>query len=216
MFDAIKGPDGILIKEVLGTDGQFHLKEQGSDGKWHDAERLPMKISGKKLRLWRINLRCTQNTMAIGTGITQGTLSHYETERCNPSYYNLLKIAKYLDAPIDELLKDDTDNVVEMHPSTPRDYNVGKSDYSSRTIQPWDIWYEYDLNPWDADIVKRILRDKGERRLDYEKIKHICDERIRQIDEGEQHAGMARQTSVDIEDAQPRPDTECSTERKSV
>lgn len=84
---------------------------------------------------------------------------------------------------------------------TPRDYNVGKSDYSSRTIQPWDIWYEYDLNPWDADIVKRILRDKGERRLDYEKIKHICDERIRQIDEGEQHAGMARQTSVDIENA---------------
>jgi len=85
----------------------------------------------------------------------------------------------------------------------PRNYNVGKSDYSKRTIQPWDIWYEYKLNPWDADIIKRVLSDKGERRLDYEKIKHICDERIRQIDEEEQHAGVARQTSVDTANQEP-------------
>ena len=66
-----------------------------------------------------------------------------------------------------------------------RGYNVGVSNYSAYVIQPWDIWLEYDLNPWDADIVKRILRSKpNERRLDYEKIKHICDERIRQIDAG--------------------------------
>lgn len=66
-----------------------------------------------------------------------------------------------------------------------RDHNVGESDYAQRRIQPWDIWLEYDLNPWDADIIKRVLRDKpGQRRLDYEKIKHICDERIRQIDAG--------------------------------
>ena len=66
-----------------------------------------------------------------------------------------------------------------------RDYNVGDSDYSKHKIQPWDIWKEYSLNPWDADILKRILRNKeGEdRSLDYEKIKHICDERLRQIRE---------------------------------
>ena len=36
----------------------------------------------------------------------------------------------------------------------------------------------------DAEIVKRILRTKqgDSRRLDYEKIIHICQERIRQID----------------------------------
>lgn len=69
-----------------------------------------------------------------------------------------------------------------------RDYNVGKSDYAKHTIQPWDIWKEYNLNPWDADIVKRILRTKeGEaRRLEYEKIIHICKERIRQIDAAEE------------------------------
>lgn len=65
-----------------------------------------------------------------------------------------------------------------------RDYNVGKSDYAKHTIQPWDIILEYGLNYWDGDIVKRVLRTKeGEsRRLDYEKIIHICKERIRQID----------------------------------
>lgn len=62
-------------------------------------------------------------------------------------------------------------------------YNVGKSDYSKHVIQPWDIWKEYNLNPWDADIVKRVLRSKeGEARtLDYEKIIHICKYRIAEL-----------------------------------
>jgi len=65
-----------------------------------------------------------------------------------------------------------------------RSHNVGDSDYAKHKIQPWDIWEEYSLNPWDADIVKRVLREKASqsRRLDYEKIIHICQERIRQID----------------------------------
>lgn len=65
-----------------------------------------------------------------------------------------------------------------------RSYNRGASDYSRHIIQPWTIWQEYQLNPWDADIVKRVLRHKegDSRRLDYEKIIHICEERIRQID----------------------------------
>ena len=65
-----------------------------------------------------------------------------------------------------------------------KDRNVGGSDYSEHKIQPWDIWREYSLNPWDADIIKRILRTKkgDSRRLDYEKIMHICEERIAQLD----------------------------------
>lgn len=70
-----------------------------------------------------------------------------------------------------------------------RSYNVGKSNYSKHIIQPWAIWQDYNLNPWDADIVKRILRTKSEeglteiesRVLDYQKIIHICQERIRQL-----------------------------------
>lgn len=62
-------------------------------------------------------------------------------------------------------------------------YNVGKSDYAKHAIQPWDIWKEYNLNPWDADIVKRVLRTKeGEpRTMDYEKIIHICKYRIAEL-----------------------------------
>lgn len=62
-------------------------------------------------------------------------------------------------------------------------YNVGKSDYAKHAIQPWDIWKEYNLNPWDADIVKRVLRTKEgeERTLDYEKIIHICKYRIAEL-----------------------------------
>lgn len=69
-------------------------------------------------------------------------------------------------------------------PNDVRSSNVGKSDYSEHTIQSWSIWIDYNLNPWDADIVKRVLRRKeGEsRRMDYEKIIHVSQERIRQID----------------------------------
>ena len=71
-----------------------------------------------------------------------------------------------------------------------RDNNIGKSNYSHKIIQPWAIWMEYNLNSWDADIIKRVLRTKEEanmtpeeaRKMDYEKIIHICQERIRQLD----------------------------------
>lgn len=79
-----------------------------------------------------------------------------------------------------------------LPPETPqqtdtRSYNVGASDYSKHRIQPWDIWIEYGLNPFDADIVKRVLRRKaGEDRVtDYKKIVHICQERIRQLQAGD-------------------------------
>lgn len=66
-----------------------------------------------------------------------------------------------------------------------RSFNVGKSDYAHHIIQPWSIWLDYNLDPWDADIVKRVLRTKeGDSRiLDYEKIIHICNEKIRQLDD---------------------------------
>lgn len=63
-----------------------------------------------------------------------------------------------------------------------RGHNVGKSDYSKYTIQPWSVILDHNLNYWEGDIIKRTLRHKeGENRItDLEKIKHICDELIRQ------------------------------------
>lgn len=64
-----------------------------------------------------------------------------------------------------------------------RTTNVGESDYSKHLIQPWSIWIEYNLNPFDADIIKRVLRSKNTEsdKTKYEKIIHICKERIRQL-----------------------------------
>lgn len=65
-----------------------------------------------------------------------------------------------------------------------RSDNVGKSDYSKHIIQAWSIIKEYELNYWDGDIVKRVLRTKEDnpRKMDYEKIIHNAKERIRQIE----------------------------------
>ena len=88
-------------------------------------------------------------------------------------------------------------------PNEVRDHNVGASDYSAHVIQPWSIWIDYALNPWDADIVKRVLRSKqGEdRKQDYQKIIHICEERIRQID------AVREFVSIDDEEDSQESDT---------
>ena len=73
------------------------------------------------------------------------------------------------------VINDSQDNI--------RNNNVGDSDYSKHIIQPWSVWLDWNLNPWDADIVKRIWRHKyGEEAITkYEKNIHICQERLRQI-----------------------------------
>lgn len=67
----------------------------------------------------------------------------------------------------------------------PRIHNIGNSDYSKHKIQPWDIWEEYNLDPWDADIIKRVLRNKKDepKELDYRKIIHICEYKIHKLNE---------------------------------
>lgn len=60
-------------------------------------------------------------------------------------------------------------------------FNIGSSDYSKHKTQPWDLWEEYNMNPWEADIQKRLLRRKVEpgmdpidsRILDIQKIIHV-------------------------------------------
>lgn len=81
-------------------------------------------------------------------------------------------------------------NKLGMIPNETRKANVGNSNYAKHLIQPWSIWIDYNLNAWDADIVKRVLRTKAEpgisekeaRIMDYNKIIHICKERIRQLE----------------------------------
>lgn len=91
--------------------------------------------------------------------------------------------------PIEESLYNRL-NKLGMIPNETRKTNVGNSNYAEHLIQPWSIWIDYNLNAWDADIVKRVLRTKSEpgisekeaRIMDYNKIIHICKERIRQLE----------------------------------
>lgn len=91
--------------------------------------------------------------------------------------------------PIEESLYNRLDRL-GMIPNETRKTNVGNSNYAKHLIQPWSIWIDYNLNAWDADIVKRVLRTKSEpgisekeaRIMDYNKIIHICKERIRQLE----------------------------------
>ena len=87
--------------------------------------------------------------------------------------YNLYKKLRILGIIHDS--KDEVDT---------RSFNIGNSNYSKHIIQPWAIWIDYpELTSWDHDVIKRILRTKqGESRImDYEKIIHDLQERIRQL-----------------------------------
>lgn len=82
-------------------------------------------------------------------------------------------------------------------PNETRSHNVGKSNYSTKLIQPWTVWRAYpELTSFDHDIIKRVLREKegDSRRMDYEKIIHICEECIRGIDVQEKYKNEQRPT----------------------
>jgi hypothetical protein len=95
------------------------------------------------------------------------------------AYYKLT--TDYVQIPIDLYNKL---NYLGLIPNETRESHVGASNYSNHFIQPWSIWLDYpELTSFDHDIIKRVLRTKGtdSRKMDYEKIIHICQERIRQI-----------------------------------
>lgn len=74
--------------------------------------------------------------------------------------------------------------VISLQEDTTRNHNIGKSNYSNHIIQPWAIWIDHKLDSWRADIIKRVLRSKSpeDEVLDLQKIKHDCDELLRQHD----------------------------------
>jgi len=88
------------------------------------------------------------------------------------------------EVPISRELYDKLVQIGIIDDSGVRMTNVGSSNYAEHLIQPWAIWIDWNLDPWDADIVKRVLRTKeGEPRgRDYEKIIHDCQEKLRQLE----------------------------------
>ena len=96
--------------------------------------------------------------------------------------------------PEEDIIKKACEVSSQIETKDTRNHNIGNSNYAKMPVgyQPWDLWKVYHMNPFDADILKRLLRTKIEpgmtpqesRKLDYQKIIHVCQERINQIDEG--------------------------------
>ena len=116
-------------------------------------------------------------------------LTYGSTQTCF-AHATQAQVTLFISEYLDKVAEFEGDTVPSLHVPGAKDvrsHNVGSSDYAKHKIQPWDIWLEYGLNPWEADIVKRTLRTKEgqSRREDFEKIIHIAQECIRQIDAGE-------------------------------
>ena len=98
----------------------------------------------------------------------------------------------------------------EIYTADVKSFNVGTSDYSTHNIQPWDIWEEYNLDPWRADIIKRILRKKdGDDTItDLAKIIHICrfiiDKELRE----RQNKVVEQPLSPEVEKTDSTPDND--------
>lgn len=53
---------------------------------------------------------------------------------------------------------------------------VGGTHYKGAEFQPWDIFMQYGLDPWSANVVKYILRfPKKAGKQDLEKAKHYIE-----------------------------------------
>ena len=76
----------------------------------------------------------------------------------NEDLDNISNIREFLDINSETINKLINLGILKKTSASCRDYNVGKSNYSKHIIQPWAIWQDYNLNPWDADIVKQIGR----------------------------------------------------------
>ena len=65
-----------------------------------------------------------------------------------------------------------------MHPieyALARKRQVGGKHYTQLGIEPWDIIKANKLNFWEGNIIKYVLRRKGNRLEDLEKAKHYLD-----------------------------------------
>ena len=65
---------------------------------------------------------------------------------------------------------------------TATDSQVGGDHYLKHSIQPWDIWQEYELNAFEGAVLKYLLRRKGDRVEDLKKARHTLD-RLIEIEE---------------------------------
>ena len=66
----------------------------------------------------------------------------------------------------------------------PSSKQIGGSHYKDYSIQPWDIIDCYGLDFYEGNVLKYLLRTKGDRMEDLQKAKHYLDKIIEEFDCG--------------------------------
>jgi hypothetical protein len=59
-----------------------------------------------------------------------------------------------------------------------RERQVGGDHYKQKAIQPWDIITEYHLDFFEGNVLKYLLRCKGDRLEDLKKAQHYLERKI--------------------------------------
>lgn len=59
-----------------------------------------------------------------------------------------------------------------------RERQVGGDHYKQKAIQPWDIITEYHLDFFEGNVLKYLLRRKGDRLEDLKKAQHYLERKI--------------------------------------
>ena len=65
---------------------------------------------------------------------------------------------------------------------SPSDRHVGGSHYKKHSIQPWDIIDGYKLGFYEGNVLKYLLRDKGNKKEDLKKAIHYLEKIIEGLD----------------------------------
>jgi len=106
---------------------------------------------------------------------------HYDNPVAMPNLVETVDLTKGITleqyfAGLDKLhLQDEVESV--------RDHQVG-GDHYQKSIQPWDIFLAWGLDPWAANVVKYILRFPHKNgKEDLEKAKHYVEYLIDNYDE---------------------------------
>lgn len=60
----------------------------------------------------------------------------------------------------------------------PQKKQVGGTHYAKHKIQPWDVIDEYNLNFYEGNVLKYLLRDKNNRIEDLEKLIHYAEKAL--------------------------------------
>ena len=73
-------------------------------------------------------------------------------------------------------------DLLECNAMSANDRQVGGEHYQQHDIQPWDIVDEYNLDFYSGNVIKYLLRRKGNRLEDLQKAAHYLEKLIERID----------------------------------